>query len=181
MDIKESRILKKKEIISNVIWIVGLAVVLLLVRMFVFSPVIVSGHSMDPTLKDRERVIALKNKEPKRFDIVTFPAPDEPKTSYIKRVIGLPGDEIEYKDDQLYVNGKKLAEPYLDQFKSELPKGEDLTGDFKATVPEGTYFVMGDNRKNSKDSRMIGPIEKDKISGNVKFAFWPVSKFGLVK
>lgn len=173
--------MKKKEIINNLIWIAVLAAILILVRTFVFSPVIVSGHSMDPTLQDRERVIALKNKEAKRFDIVTFPAPDEPKTSYIKRVIGLPGDEIEYKDDQLYVNGKKLAEPYLDEFKSELPKNENLTNDFKAKVPEGTYFVMGDNRQNSKDSRMIGPIEKDKTSGNVKFAFWPISKFGLVK
>lgn len=149
--------------------------------MFVFTPVIVSGHSMDPTLQDRERVIAFKNSKVDRFDIVTFPAPDEEKTSYIKRVIGLPGETVEYKDDQLYIDGKAVNEPYLDQFKSELDNGEFLTEqNFSYTVPEGTYFVMGDNRRNSKDSRMIGPITADSISGDVKFSFWPPSKFGLV-
>ena len=73
---------------------------------------------MDPTLADGERVITLKNTEINRFDIITFPAPDEPDKNYIKRVIGLPGDTIAYKDDTLYINGKEVDEPYLDEFKS---------------------------------------------------------------
>ncbi|OJG98184.1 signal peptidase [Enterococcus termitis] len=142
---------------------------------------------MDPTLADGERVIALKNTDIKRYDIVTFPAPDEPKKSYIKRVIGLPGDSIEYKDDVLYINGKEVEEPYLDEFKKEVADGNPLTLDFtleevtgKDKVPAGEYFVMGDNRRNSKDGRMIGFISEEKISGDVKFVLWPLNRFGTL-
>lgn len=173
--------MNKKEIINNIIWFIGIVIFVVLIRTFLFSPVIVSGHSMDPTLQDRERVIALKTAKINRFDIVTFPAPDVEKTNYIKRVIGLPGDEVTYKDDQLYINGEPYDEPYLDEFKSQLPQGALLTPDFSYKVPEDTYFVMGDNRLHSKDSRMVGPIDIEAISGNVKFSFWPPSKFGTIK
>lgn len=163
-------------------------------------PVVVSGNSMDPTLQDRERVIATKTKKIERFDIVTFPAPDDPKKSYVKRVIGLPGDTVEYKNDQLLINGKEFDEPYLDEFKGQLEEGDFLTkvmsedgqshsefglGNLTAlgsnTVPEGELFVLGDNRQISKDSRLIGFIEKADITGNVKFCIWPLSKFGPIK
>ncbi|MGX7243460.1 signal peptidase I [Enterococcus quebecensis] len=179
--------LKSKELLHTVLFFIGLAVVLVLLREFVFTPVVVKGHSMDPTLADGERVIALKNTEINRFDIVTFPAPDEPKKSYIKRVIGLPGDTIEYKKDVLYINGKEVKEPYLDKFKSEVTDGLPLTYDFtlnevtgEKKVPKGEYFVMGDNRRNSKDGRMIGFISKDNISGDVKFVLWPLNRFGTI-
>lgn len=179
--------LKSKELLHTILFFVGLAAVLFLLREFVFTPVVVKGHSMDPTLADGERVIALKNTEIKRFDIVTFPAPDEPKKSYIKRVIGLPGDTVESKNDVLYINGKEVKEPYLDEFKSEVTDGQPLTFDFslhevtgKETVPDGEYFVLGDNRRNSKDGRMIGFIEKGKISGDVKFVLWPLNRFGTI-
>lgn len=185
--------MSKKEIISNVVWFGGLVVILFLLRAFVFSPTNVSGNSMNPTMVDRERVIALKQSDVERFDIVTFPAPDNPSRNYIKRVIGLPGDTIEFKEDQLYINGKKYDEPYLDQYKDspneiEAPYGLPLTQDFKMDdllgekkVPKGEFFVMGDNRQNSKDSRMIGFIKEDNILGNVKFSYWPPSKWGTVK
>ena len=96
-----------KEAAKTIIYFLILAAILIGLRHFVFTPVVVKGDSMDPTLADGERVIALKNTEIKRFDIVTFPAPDDEGKNYIKRVIGLPGDTIEYKDDQLYINGKK--------------------------------------------------------------------------
>lgn len=189
----------KKEIISNIVWFGGLILFLTLMRLYVFSPVIVSGDSMNPTMVNKERVISLKNKEIKRFDIVTFPAPDAPNKNYIKRVIGLPGDKVEYKDDVLYINGEALEEPYLEEAKKkpeELRWGLPLTQDFELqrliddkgqpmfasdTVPEGEYFVMGDNRQNSKDSRMIGTIKKENIMGDVWFSFWPPKKMGLVK
>lgn len=189
----------KKEIISNIVWFGGLILFLTLMRLYVFSPVIVSGDSMNPTMVNKERVISLKNKEIKRFDIVTFPAPDAPNKNYIKRVIGLPGDKVEYKDDVLYINGEALEEPYLAESKKkpdELRWGLPLTQDFELqrliddkgqplftsdTVPEGEYFVMGDNRQNSKDSRMIGTIKKENIMGDVWFSFWPPKKMGFVK
>lgn len=179
--------LKSKELLHTFIFFIGLAALLFLLRQFVFTPVVVKGHSMDPTLADGERVIALKNTEIKRFDIVTFPAPDEPKKNYIKRVIGLPGDTIEYKNDVLYINDKEVKEPYLDQFKGEVTDGMPLTFDFTLSevtgekkVPKGEYFVMGDNRRNSKDGRMIGFISKDSILGDVKFVLWPLDRFGTI-
>lgn len=181
-------ILKSKETIHTVLFFCGLIIVLFLLRQFVFTPVVVKGHSMDPTLADGERVIALKNTKVKRFDIVTFPAPDDPKKNYIKRVIGLPGDTIKFEDGVLYINDKKVDEPYLDEFTKEITDGTPLTSDFTleevtgvTTVPEGSYFVMGDNRRNSKDSRMIGFISEDKILGDVKFVMWPFNRFGVLK
>ncbi|MGC6768981.1 signal peptidase I [Enterococcus sp. LJL128] len=178
--------LKSKEMLKTIAFFVGLAAVLFLLRQFVFTPVVVKGHSMDPTLADGERVIALKNTGIDRFDIVTFPAPDSSNKIYIKRVIGLPGETIEYKNDTLYVNGEEVKEPYLDKFKSELTDGGPLTYDFSLEqidaekVPEGEYFVMGDNRRNSKDGRMIGFVNKKDILGNVKFVLWPFDRFGTI-
>lgn len=179
--------LKAKELIHTLLFFVGLVVVLFLLRQFVFTPVIVKGHSMDPTLVDGERVIALKNTAIKRFDIITFPAPDEPKKNYIKRVIGLPGDTINSKNDVLYINGKEVKEPYLDEFKEQVTDGLPMTIDFtleevtgEKIVPEGEYFVLGDNRRNSKDGRMIGFISKDKVLGDVKFVLWPLNRFGTI-
>ncbi|EGO9264831.1 signal peptidase I [Enterococcus faecalis] len=174
--------LKSKELIKTVVFFACLALGLFLLRQFVFTPVVVRGHSMDPTLADGERVITLKNTEINRFDIITFPAPDEPDKNYIKRVIGLPGDTIAYKDDTLYINGKEVDEPYLDGFKKALTDGQPLTGDFslKEKVPADSYFVLGDNRRNSKDGRVIGFIHKKDILGEVKFVMWPFSRFGPI-
>lgn len=176
-----------KEIGKSIIWFLILAVILIGLRHFVFTPVVVKGDSMDPTLIDGERVIALKNTEVKRFDIVTFPAPDDEGKNYIKRVIGLPGDTVEYKNDELYINGKKYDEPYLDEFKGELTDGQPLTYDFNLNelsgtekVPKGQLFVLGDNRRISKDSRIIGMIQEKDIMADVKFVFWPFDRFGIV-
>lgn len=176
-----------KEIGKTILYFLLLVAILFGLRLYVFTPVVVKGDSMDPTLADGERVIALKNTEVKRFDIVTFPAPDDPGKNYIKRVIGLPGDTIEYKSDQLYVNGKKVAEPYLDEFKKELSDGQPLTYDFNLNdlfgtekVPAGELFVLGDNRRISKDSRIIGMIKEKNIMADVKFVFWPLDRFGTI-
>lgn len=179
-------ILKSKEFMKSVIFFAALALFLFLLRQFVFTPVIVKGHSMDPTLADGERVIALKNTTINRFDIVTLHAPDEPDKNYIKRVIALPGETVEYKEDVLYINGKGIEEPYLDKFKSEMPAGSLFTENFSLadigakTVPKDTFFVLGDNRQNSKDSRIIGFIDKSKIMGDVKFVLWPLNRFGML-
>ncbi|MGG3692969.1 signal peptidase I [Heyndrickxia ginsengihumi] len=155
------------------------------IRYFIFAPILVNGSSMMPTLKNGDRMIVNKLVKPKRFDIVIFHAPEG--KDYIKRVIGLPGDKIEYKNDVLYINGKAYKEPYLDKYKSQLTEGT-LTQDFtlkeitsKERVPKGQIFVLGDNRRFSKDSRYIGTIPLSKVVGETKFVFWPLKDAHIVK
>lgn len=175
--------MKKNEWVTkkDIVWFMCILTVLILARMFLFSSIEVHGESMSPTLENKERIIGLKVGTIERFDIVSFEAPTEPdesKKNYIKRIIGLPGEEIEYKEDQLYINGEPLEESFLEEFKQQLEAKQQLTEDFSYSVPENSYFVMGDNRRNSKDSRMIGAISEDKIDANAKFTFWPVNKIG---
>ena len=173
-------------------WVKALVIAILLaaiIRYFLFAPILVDGLSMMPTLKDQDRMvvnkIAYKIGEPERFDIVVFHATEE--KDYIKRVIGLPGDTIEYKDDTLYVNGTAYEEPYLADYKKQVIDGpltepftlEEITGE--ATVPEGEVFVMGDNRRYSKDSRHIGTLKISEILGKTSLVYWPIEDFGLVE
>lgn len=165
-------------------------VIAFIIRYFLFTPIVVDGESMDPTLKDGDKMIVNKIsyrfREPERFEIVVFHAPEG--KDYIKRVIGLPGEHIEYKDDQLYINGQPIDEPYLDEKKAQLSEGQ-LTQDFTLedidpnmhVIPEGYVFVMGDNRRFSKDSRHIGVISEDDIVGCTSIVFWPLSEIRIVK
>ena len=160
------------------------------IRFFLFTPIVVDGDSMLPTLEDGDRMIVNKFKytigEPERFDIIVFHAPEQ--KDYIKRVIGLPGDYIEYKNDQLYINGELYEEPYLDELKEELTEGS-LTFDFTLqeldptidVIPEDYVLVLGDNRRYSKDSRHIGLVHVDEIVGSSKFVFWPIKDIKFVK
>lgn len=161
-----------------------------IIRFFLFTPIVVDGQSMMPTLENGDRMVVNKIGymvgEPDRFDIVVFHAPEE--KNYIKRVIGLPGDHVEYRDDQLYINGEEIEETYLSQYKSEISEGtltddfilEDSTAQVKI-IPEGQIFVMGDNRRYSKDSRHIGLVAIDEVIGNTNLVFWPLKEIGFVK
>ncbi|WP_100330892.1 signal peptidase I [Bacillus xiapuensis] len=159
---------------------IGLAAI---IRYFIIAPIVVDGESMMPTLQNGDWMIVNKIGEPERFDIVVFHAPEN--KDYIKRVIGLPGDTVEYKDDKLYINGKYYEEPYLDEYKKQA--GGQLTPDFtleeiiaRKTVPEGEIFVLGDNRLRSKDGRHIGTISMDKVVGDTSVVFWPLNRMRLV-
>ena len=194
LDREESSVEKtKKEKNELLEWIKALLiafVIAVLIRYILFTPIVVDGDSMMPTLKDGDRMIVNKIGytigKPDRFDIVVFHAPEG--KDYIKRVIGLPGDTIEYKDDQLYINGKAYEEPYLDEYKSQITEGT-LTQDFTLqeidptldVIPEGYVFVMGDNRRYSKDSRHIGIVSQDELIGNTSIIFWPVSDIKFIK
>ncbi|WP_108669717.1 signal peptidase I [Peribacillus acanthi] len=159
------------------------------IRYFLFAPIVVDGLSMMPTLHHQDRMIVNKIGytvgEPDRFDIIVFHAPEN--KDYIKRVIGLPGDKIEYKEDTLFVNGKPYEEPYLDEYKKQVIDGpltepftlKEITGE--ETVPEGHLFVMGDNRRFSRDSRHIGVISMDKVLGNTSVVYWPVKDVRIVE
>jgi signal peptidase I len=161
----------------------------LLIRYLLFTPIVVDGESMMPTLENGDRMIVNKIGyeigEIERFDIVVFHA-DENK-DYIKRVIGLPGDSIVYKNDQLLINGEVFAEPYLDKYKAKITSGT-LTENFTledytqmAVIPEGYVFVMGDNRRNSSDSREFGLISISEIIGNTNVVFWPPNEMGVIE
>ncbi len=176
----------RKEIYS---WVKSLAVAFIiafLCRTFLFSPTIVHGESMEPTFKDQDRLIISKTSEIERFDMIVFDAPDSDE-HYVKRVIGLPGDSVEVKDDILYINGKAIDEPYLEMNK-ENTLLDKLTGDFTleeitgdSRVPERSFFVMGDNRLYSKDSRYFGFIAEETVMGEVKFRFYPLQGIGQPK
>ncbi len=180
---------KSKEFFSWVKAIIIAVILAFLIRTYIFTPIVVDGESMMPTLLDHERIILNKFGTDidsiDRFDVVVFHATEE--RDYIKRVIGLPGDHIEYKNDTLYINGKKYDEPYLEEYKAEMG-GAPLTGDFtleevtgSATVPDNQLFLMGDNRQNSLDSREIGTIPVEEIVGKANFVYWPVNEIKFVK
>ncbi len=151
-------------------------VVVILFRCYVAALIKVNGTSMMDTLHNKDIMILDKIsyhfRKIKRFDIVVIDLDNE---FIIKRVIGLPGEHIEYKDDTLYVNGKKIEEDFYHK-KTDDFSLEDLDS---TEVPEDCYFVLGDNRQNSMDSRIIGFIPKDKIMGLTSFTILPFSRFGF--
>lgn len=165
-----------------------MAIMLLVMKVFFYyvaEPFIVDGHSMDTTLANGERLFMLKRNQIERFDIIVFPAPDNPKKLYIKRVIGLPGDTIEYRNDQLILNGQAMDEPYLKEMQEKVQG--DFTYDFtlqgvtgESKVPEGKYFVMGDNRRNSLDGRAFGFINIKDVQGEADIVHWPLDKIHLL-
>lgn len=183
-------------------WLKAIVIALLLgilIRQFIFALVIVDGESMLPTLSDRDRMVVNKVtvlfNTPKRFDIVVFHAPSG--TDYIKRVIGLPGETIEYKNDTLYVDGKEVDEYFLEPLKkiasnepidakleplTPLYEGNQVTEDFRIdAIPDGELFVLGDNRRKSRDSRDIGTIPIEDVIGRATVLFWPLSNMKIAK
>lgn len=174
-----------KEIVSTLLLFAVMFLVIMGLYKYIAEPFIVDGASMEATLKSGERLWMLKLNEIDRFDVVIFPAPDNEDKLYVKRVIGVAGDTIAYENDQLLINGQAVEEPYLQEKANEFDGKftydftlEDITGE--TTVPEGAFFVMGDNRRNSLDGRRFGFIETDDVMGEADFIYWPFSEFGLL-
>ena len=176
-----------KEILEWIVVVAVSIIVYLAVTTYVIAPFTVKGHSMDYTFADSDKVFVSKlSSNYERGENIVFHANE--KDDYIKRVIGVPGDTVAYIDDELYINGSKVEEPYLAKKKQEAKKEgkAPLTADFSIEnlssttskkVPEGTYFVMGDNRQHSTDSRVFGFVKKDKIIGKVVLRYYPFSSF----
>lgn len=211
---------KGKEVFEWLVCILIALVIVAVIKAFVGFPTVVSGESMDSTLKDGQRLwisrIGIKiDKYPKKGDIITFEAPDRAhlyqsrveadlsnpvakynenskdffskmisaisifgKTDFVKRVIGLPGDHVEIKDNSVYINGEKLDEPYLDKGVTTTAMGGMFTD---VIVPDGYIYVLGDNRGHSSDSRSFGCIPIDKIEGRAVWRFWPLNKCKVLK
>jgi signal peptidase I len=145
---------------------------------FLYQPVKVEGTSMAPLISDQERIFI--NKMVYRFeaisrgDVVVFWYPRDRTKSFIKRVVGLPGELVETRRGRVYVNGRLLDEPYV------LPEYLDNSDFGPVRVPVGEYFVMGDHRDSSNDSRVFGPVESSFIYGKAVFAYWPMNHFGTL-
>ncbi|MFJ7745440.1 signal peptidase I [Peribacillus sp. NPDC097295] len=167
----------KKEIVSWMKSILIALIVVFICRQFLFVPVTVKGESMEPTFENSDRIVVTKVGNIEHSDMVVFHAPDAEK-EYIKRVIGLEGDRVKMKDDMLYINGKPYKEPYVKSNKEQIPPDENLTENFDVKVPEGSLFVMGDNRRHSWDSRRFGVISEDSLVGKVEFRFFPLNELG---
>ena len=151
----------------------GLAIVIMI---FLYQPVKVEGTSMNPLLSDQERIFINKfvyRFEPiERGDVVVFWYPLDRSKSFIKRVVGLPGETIEIRMGHVYINGQELADQYV-------PAGYlDGTNSASRRIPSDSYFVMGDHRDSSNDSRVFGPVARPYIYGKAVFAYWPVDHFG---
>lgn len=190
---------QKKAYHEIVEWIKAISIAVLLVfvvRTFLFSPFIVDGASMEPNFHTKERVIVnllvYRFSEPSYGDVVVFDVPEEGRR-FIKRIIGVPGDTIEVHGDDVYINGEVIHEPYLaEAIAQSHANGETYNGvgdyfsfpnDYyqENIVPEDHYFVMGDNRGDSKDSRAIGYVSEDEIIGRADVVMWPLNKVKLIK
>ncbi len=163
---------KFKKILKEYLPYVVILVLVLIIKYNVVAPIRVNGRSMNNTLKDGDimilNIIGYKTSNLKRFDIVVV---DNGKDYLIKRVIGLPGEEVEYIDNKLYINGKLVKDKY----------GNGNTSNFKVKVKNNSYFVLGDNREDSLDSRYYGSFNKKKILGKTNFTVFPFNRFGNKK
>lgn len=164
----------KKEILSWVKIFVGAFIVAYILSNFVIVNARVPSGSMISTINVGDKVIGFRLSylfsDPKRGDIVMFNAPDKEKTIYIKRIIGLPGDLIKIEDNKLYINGELYEEDYIKN------GWNGMTGTFTYEVPKGEYFMMGDNRDHSNDSRAWGSVKKDEIIAKAIFRYYPSVK-----
>lgn len=183
---------KTKEIMSWILPVlIGLAIALA-IKAFVFTRVRVDGPSMEPNLMDAERVLAFKPAKVKHLSVIVFDAYGEDPsakthTNYVKRVIGLPGDKVASKNGYIYVNNKKIKQSFISQTERTSGTGNwTLTtlakqngwgkGKKVTVVPKGKYFVLGDHRSVSNDSRYWGFVDQKKVLGVVKVPFWTSSK-----
>ena len=150
-----------------------------LIIIFLYQPVKVEGTSMLPGLTDQERIFINKfvyHLEPiSQGDIVVFRYPRDTAKSYIKRVIAVAGDRVKIEDGRVYVNGRRLRETYVpEDYRDDRSYPETI-------VPKDSYFLLGDHRSSSSDSRDFGPVEREYIYGKAVFVYWPMDKLGVLK
>ncbi len=162
-------------------WVVaiGVAVVIgLFMHIFVIEAFVVDGASMEPTFYSNDRIILWKSaylfSEPKRGDIIVFRYPSDPSRDFIKRVIGTPGDTVEIKNGYVFINGREIEEKYINTFP--------LNNFSARKVPPRSYFVLGDNRNNSMDSRdeNVGFVPRSYIVGKAEFVFYPLDDLHII-
>ncbi len=158
--------------------------IFLFVYLLVLRPHKIKGASMQPNYPDSEYLLTEKVSyyfgEPKRGDVVVFKPPVSDEDEFIKRIIGLPGEKVYVSRGKVFINGKELKESYIASDVATL-SGNFLPENTEVTVPAGEYFVVGDNRPHSSDSRSWGYVDKNKISGRAWLVYWPPDLAGFVK
>ena len=180
----EPKALTLSNVWSALSWVRDLAfsvLIAVVLIVFIYQPVKVEGTSMMPTLTDQERIFI--NKFTYRFglgaiergDTVVFWYPQDPSKSYIKRVIGIPGDRVRIEDGQVFVNGEALVENYVPPDNRDPSSWREGA---EQTVPESRYFVLGDHRNSSSDSRSWGYVPRENIYGKAVFIYWPLNQMG---
>ena len=180
--VEEKEYSLKREIISTVVYLMAVVALTFLFVQYVGQRTHVNGDSMNATLEDGDNLIVDKISyrftDPDRFDIIVFPYQYQEKTYYIKRIIGMPGETVQVKNGEVYINGEVLDESY----GKEMMKYAGIASD-PITLGEDEYFVLGDNRNNSSDSRdpSVGNIKEDQIIGKAFIRIWPLNKFGILR
>ena len=173
----------KKEVLSWIFYILFVIALTYLIITFVGQMTMVDGRSMNATLNDGDNLIVEKLSyrfgDPERFDIIVFPPQESPKEHYIKRIIGLPGETVQIDaEGKIYINGEVLEENYgLETIRNAGRAAEPIT------LGDDEYFVLGDNRNNSKDSRSdaVGNVKRSSITGRAWLRIWPLSDIGFLK
>jgi signal peptidase I len=175
---------RRSPLLATISWLRDLflsVLIAIVVILFLYQPVKVEGTSMMPSLVDQERIFINKFSykfgitDIDRGDTVVFWFPGDPTKSYIKRVIGIPGDTVEVIEGSVWVNGKLIDEPYVPE------EYRDKVSTPKANVPAGEYFVLGDHRSSSNDSRSWGTVPRSYIYGKAVFVYWPPDRMGVLK
>lgn len=161
------------------------AAVFLVIYAFLFRPFEVKGDSMYPNFHNREYIltdlIILRFQNPTLGDVIVFQAPPDPTKDYIKRVIGVPGDTVSVNNGNVYLNGKLLNESAFLKPDVKTYGGDFLKDGEKITVPPDEYFVMGDNRSYSSDSREWGFVKRSEVIGESMLIYWPIKRMGFIK
>lgn len=170
---------KKSSVIRETIESIAIAVVLaIIIRMFIFEPFYIPSGSMEPTLLVNDRIIVSKVSyyfgEPQRGDVMVFKYPKDPSRNFVKRMVAKPGETVELRDNTLYINGEAVSENYL-------PRGVQYEDYGPLEIPQGYYFMLGDNRNNSEDSRYWGTLPEDLITGKSVAIYWPIERLSLIK
>lgn len=171
-----------RDILELFVYLAVVLIVTYLIVHFVGVRVVVNGESMSPTLTNKDNLIVEKLtyrfSDPKRYDIIVFPYPENPKKHYIKRIIGLPGETVQIIDGYVYIDGERLDESY----GSEVINSAGIAAS-PVVLGSDEYFVLGDNRNNSEDSRYaaVGNIHRDQITGRAWVRIWPLSSFGVLQ
>lgn len=174
-------------------------VIIIPVKMFIFQPFIVRGISMEPNFSESEYLVVNEfgykntpvslfgktfftvepNKDFKRYEVAVFRAPNDEKEFYIKRIIGLPGETVEVENGVVTIYNNEYKDGRILDEAAYLPEGRKTNGSVKVTLADDEYYVLGDNRGHSSDSRMFGPRNEDDMIGKVLLRAWPLSEFGV--
>jgi len=169
---------KSRSFFSEVFQSVAIAVLLaVLIRLFILEPFYIPSGSMEPTLKENDRILVSKLnyyfEEPERGDVIVFKYPRDTSRNFVKRVVAVGGETLTVRNSDLYINGRVVPEPYL-------PPGLKFDDFGPVEIPEESYFMMGDNRNNSDDSRVWGYLPENLIVGKAIAIYWPPGRTGMV-